>query len=153
MITSERLCVYTVLTEGFEDLLDQSVAEHSDVDFICFTDDPSIISNTWTIRPLELMFTQDPARSSRVAKLCTHRVLPEYDVSLYIDNTVRLRKTPESIVGDLLPTDAGVVALSHAWRLEWRLPDSPVCRARSGRRSEREIRSVPSSSASAGPKP
>ena len=116
MTTSERLCVYTVLTKGFEDLLDQPVAEQSNVDFICFSDDPSIISNTWMIRPLELMFTQDPARSSRLAKLCAHRVLPEYDISLYIDNSVRLRRVPEAIVDELLPADVGFAALSHAYR-------------------------------------
>ena len=116
MTTSERMCVYTVLTKGFEDLLDQPVAEQSNVDFICFSDDPSIISNTWMIRPLDLMFTPDPARSSRLAKLCAHRVLPEYDISLYIDNSVRLRRVPEAIVDELLPADVGFAALSHPYR-------------------------------------
>lgn len=47
----------------------------------------------------------DHARNSRLPKACPHRYLPEYDVSLYIDNTVALKVPPEIIEQALLPGD------------------------------------------------
>ena len=41
-----RYCAYTVLTKGCEELLDQPMANESEVDFVCFTDDPSLQSET-----------------------------------------------------------------------------------------------------------
>jgi hypothetical protein len=66
------------------------------VDFICFTDDPDLRSDAWTIR-LITPGLLDPTRSAKRIKALPHRFLPEYDWSLYIDNTVRLKAKPRWI--------------------------------------------------------
>ncbi|MEW9804834.1 cupin domain-containing protein [Mesorhizobium sp. ZMM04-5] len=94
----ERACVYTVLTGGYEVLNEQPVAGRSDLPFICFTDDPTLTSPTWQIRVVKPLFPADPVRSQRAIKLLPHKFLPDFDASLYIDNSVLLKVKPEEIL-------------------------------------------------------
>jgi hypothetical protein len=109
-----RRCVYTVLTGGYETLNEQPAAAGRDVPFICLTDDPDLRSDTWEIRRFRPIFPDDPVRSQRAAKMLAHRVLPEFDASLYIDNAVLLRVPPEQIFA--LAPDAGFALVAHSFR-------------------------------------
>ena len=111
-----RACVYTVLVGGYEELLEQPVAASSEMDFILFTDARDVESATWEVRTEGLILPQDPPRSSRYAKLLPHRVLPEYDVSIYIDNCLLLREPPEKVLKDLFPDDAVFALNPHDYR-------------------------------------
>jgi hypothetical protein len=113
---AERACVYTVLFGQFEDLLEQPVAADSGTDFLCFTDDPELRSDSWQIRLVQRAIPGDPARSSRYPKICAHRFLQDYDVSMYIDNSVLLTRSPEEILDALLPASAGLAAMAHSFR-------------------------------------
>lgn len=93
----ERACVYTVLTSGYEVLNEQPVAAGSTLPFICFTDDPTLASATWRMRPVQPIFGFDGHRSQRDLKIRCHLQLPEFDASLYIDNSVLLREPPERL--------------------------------------------------------
>lgn len=94
------LCVYTVLLGDYEVLNPQPVAERSGVPFICLTDDASLVSPHWQMANVEPVFPMDPIRSQRMLKLRPHAVpaLQAFDRSLYIDNSVQLKATPEEIV-------------------------------------------------------
>ena len=83
----ERACVYTALFGRYEDLLEEPISRESSIDFICFTDDPYLTSDTWQIRVVQRAITEDAARSSRYPQICPQRSLDDYDVSLYIDNS------------------------------------------------------------------
>ena len=109
-------CVFTVVVGGFEELLDQPCAQGSEVDFICFTDSYEAESATWQTRLFKPRFPSDNARSSRWPKINPHLFLPEYEESLYIDASVRLRQKPEVIFEDLLPPGVGLTAMAHAYR-------------------------------------
>jgi hypothetical protein len=111
-----RVCAYTALIGGYEELTEQPVARRSHIDFVCLTDDPTLESETWTVRLVEPLLPEDPVRSQRALKIRTHEVLPEYDISLYLDNSVLLRKTPEEVLADLLPDDAAFAAMAHSFR-------------------------------------
>ena len=110
------MCVYTALLNGYEELNEQPVAAESSVDFICFTDDHELRSDSWSLRLVEPLFPTDSARSQRYVKICAHRAIPEYDVSLYIDNSVVLRRLPEEIFAALLPEDRALAAIEHSFR-------------------------------------
>jgi hypothetical protein len=113
----EKLCVYTVLLGKHELLNEQPVANNSQVDFICFTDDRELVSQSWKLRYIEPVFTFDLARSSRIPKICPHRYLPEYSASLYIDNTIVLKKTPEAIFQETFENkDVDFVCANHPYR-------------------------------------
>jgi glycosyltransferase involved in cell wall biosynthesis len=107
-----RLVVYTCMfgySEHFNDF-----AYHPDgVDFVCFTDDPELRSDFWSMRLVKPGLL-DPARAAKQVKTLAHRFLPEYDCSLYIDNTVRLKAEPKRLFDELLArTSAPFVCFRH----------------------------------------
>lgn len=113
---TEPACVYTVLLGSYEDLLEQPMAAASGIDFICLTDDSTLQSTSWQTRQVDRVIPADPTRSSRYPKICPHDFLDDYAVSVYIDNSVLLRQTPEILIEALLPTDAGLAAIKHSFR-------------------------------------
>ncbi len=110
-----RRCVYTALTGGYESLNEQPVAKASGLPFICFTDNPDIVSETWQIRPLNPIFPADAIRSQREYKLLPHKFLPEFDASLYIDNSVLLTVPPEQVF-EKIPYPSGISLPAHSFR-------------------------------------
>ena len=86
------------------------------IDYICFTDDPDLRSDNWqiTLRSCEML---DAARAAKRIKALPHRFLPEYDWSLYIDNTVRLKRSPRELFEQYLaPAESPLVCFRHPWR-------------------------------------
>ena len=116
-----KIAVYTVLVGQKEALneplfyIGPSAPTDLDLDFICFTDNPELQSDTWTMRPLRHPLLP-PARLSRLPKALPHQFLPEYDYSLYMDNTVVFKRLPQR--ADLLIEDDGYVfqGFRHPWR-------------------------------------
>jgi len=111
-----RRVVYTVLIGGYEPLLEQHVASGFDTDLVCFTDDPDVSSRTWQVRHVEPWLSTDPGRSSRRPKILAHEYLPDYDESIYVDNSVLLTADPAEIFDELLSTGFGMAALAHSSR-------------------------------------
>lgn len=94
-----RTCLYTVLTGGYEVFNEQPLVEKTgEIPFICFTDDTSLERPGWEFRPLKAIFPSDPVRSQREVKIRPHRYLPDFDASLYIDNSVLLKVPPQKII-------------------------------------------------------
>ena len=108
--------MYTSLFGGYETLLDQPVAVDSGIDFVALTDDPATVSGTWQVRVVAPALPADRARSSRRPKLLAHEYLPDYDESLYIDNSVLLLQPPEKLFADLLPDDVPLALVKHSFR-------------------------------------
>jgi hypothetical protein len=100
-----RRCVFTVLTGFYEPLNEQPAARDSRLPFICFTDDPAVASETWEVRRFTPIFPGDAIRSARTIKILPFAQLPEFDQSLYIDNSVLLTSPPEDLfaAADLSP--------------------------------------------------
>ncbi len=94
----EATCVYTVLTGEYEKLNEQPALEDSKLRRICLTDSSSLASATWEIRKIEPLFECDPIRSQRDMKIRPSYYLPEFEQSIYIDNTVTLKQTPEAML-------------------------------------------------------
>ena len=110
-----RLCVYTALTGCYERLNEQPMARDSMIPFICLTDDAELRSDTWQIRQVPPLFTRDPIRSQRDLKLRAHLHLPDYDFSIYIDNSVVLTQLPERIFERHYPA-TGLCLFWHSLR-------------------------------------
>ena len=91
-------CVYTTLIGGYEELNEQPIVSSSNLPFICLTDDPDLRSETWDCRWVQPLFPQDPIRSQRELKLRPHIHLPEFASSVYIDNSIVLKKPPEELL-------------------------------------------------------
>lgn len=111
-----RICVYTYLLGGYDELLAQPVASASDADFICFTDDPELHSETWRVEMVEPRYPTDLVRSARSLKILGHPVLDDYDVTLCIDASVLLRQRPEQIVSSWLTEEVDMALPQHSFR-------------------------------------
>jgi hypothetical protein len=86
------------------------------VDFICFTDDPELRSDFWKMEllPREMIH---PARQAKKMKALPHVYLAQYDWSIYVDNTVRLKDSPKHLFDELLaPAKSPLVCFTHPER-------------------------------------
>jgi hypothetical protein len=111
-----RRVVYTVLFGGYEGLLEQPAFEGSTIDRICFTDDPELTSPTWEVRCVPRALPADTTRSARTPKILAHDYVGEYDESLYIDNSVLLKRPPEELFAELLPAHTSMALMRHSYR-------------------------------------
>ncbi len=110
-----RLCVYTALTGRYESFNEQPVAAGSKIPFICLTDDPELRSDSWQVRQAPLLFGMDPGRSQRDFKIRPHLHLPDFDISLYIDNSVLLTEPPERVF-ERYSLASGICVPWHSFR-------------------------------------
>lgn len=107
--------VYTALIGRYERLNEQPVAASSSLPFICFTDDPSLVSDTWKIELVEPSSALDPVRSARRLKILGHERIAEFDETLWIDNSLILEAPPEEILGSWLD-GADLAMPRHSFR-------------------------------------
>ncbi|RAP47569.1 MAG: hypothetical protein BZ135_02025 [Methanosphaera sp. rholeuAM6] len=78
-----KMVVYTALTGNYDELVTPSV-RNPKFDYICFTDNPNLKSNFWTIQLMEDL-ELDSVRKARHYKILPHKYLKDYDYSLWID--------------------------------------------------------------------
>ena len=83
--------VFTALFGGYESLNELSLMKNPTTRYVCFTDNPELVSSTWEIFIPQNLKSNDPIRMSREIKMLGHRFFPEATRSLYIDNTVHLK--------------------------------------------------------------
>ncbi len=117
MAMKPNYCVYTVLIGDYEQLNEQPIRKDSSIDFFCFTDNRTLVSESWNIIYIDPIFPMDSVRSARLVKICPHRFLKAYDEFLYIDNSMVLKQTPEEIYGELMQDgNTDLVVLNHNYR-------------------------------------
>jgi hypothetical protein len=114
-VSDDRFCVYTALIGAYEPLNEQPAAAKSRIRFICLTDDRNLRSESWETRLVSPIFDRDPIRSQRDFKIRPHVHLPDFDASLYIDNSILLKEPPESL-WELFDTGSGFCLSAHSFR-------------------------------------
>jgi Protein of unknown function (DUF616) len=87
----ERRIVYTALMGKYETLVEQPEASTSGVEFVCFTDDPDLHSDSWRVVLVQPRFPQDSIRSARYIKIIGDDLVRNYGQSIWIDNRVVLK--------------------------------------------------------------
>ena len=108
-----RKVVYTCLFGDYERFNDFEYEPSPDVDFILFTDDAQIVPRPWRtiVMPRAML---DAGRAVREIKTQPHRYLADYDWSLFVDNTVRLKLSPREIFEKYLArADSPYVCFRH----------------------------------------
>lgn len=108
-----RRAVYTAVLGGYEAVLSKPPA--SDIDYICFTDDPGLSSDRWNIQVIEPRLPMDSVRSARHLKLVGHEALLDYDETLWVDNRIDLLSDPNELLDDWLD-GADISMPSHSFR-------------------------------------
>ncbi|WOF96301.1 DUF616 domain-containing protein [Segatella copri] len=109
--------VYTALT-GSYDALEQHKYVNPEYDYICFSNDfgDKKKIGIWTIRKINYP-SDDKQLQSRFPKLQPHEVLPEYDISLYVDANVNIL-TPYLFrrIDELMKESVKLAGVKHQFR-------------------------------------
>lgn len=92
-------CVYTALIGGYEQLNEQPAARTSSLDFVCLTDDETLTSDTWQVVHVPPAWPADPVRSARALKILGHQAVDRYERTIWMDNSVVLRREPAFLLG------------------------------------------------------
>ncbi|XYJ11579.1 glycosyltransferase domain-containing protein [Telluria sp. B2] len=91
MKSSSRLVVYTAVFGNYDRVAPPN--GKWDCDFICFTDNPDLVSDGWQIVNVSLDGCS-PVEVNRLYKMLPHRFLPSYEQSLYVDGNVKILANP-----------------------------------------------------------
>lgn len=91
--TPNKKVVYTCITGGYDKLIEPSVITNG-FDYVCFTDNKKLKSNTWQIKELpndiKKLVTTD-VKKQRAIKILPHKYLSEYDLSIWVDGNVQIK--------------------------------------------------------------
>ena len=99
---TNKIVVYTAIFDD-RDLL-QVPIKFKDVTYVCFTDNPSIMSDIWKI--VYIPGNQEhPRRQAKIFKICPHLYFPEYTYSLWVDATHIPQVHPEIMIEKYLKHD------------------------------------------------
>jgi hypothetical protein len=115
-MSTNTFVVYTVLTGDYHNGLVNPFPDGCEgFDKICFTDNLSLDAHGWTLLPLQGCGL-DARRESRRPKLLPHRYLPEYEWSLYIDNTIKFKQNPWEMFQRAKTENYKHFCFRHPWR-------------------------------------
>jgi hypothetical protein len=104
--------VFTALFGSYETLNELEILKEAETRYVCFTDDPKLLSKTWEVILVEPAIKGHPSRVSREIKMLGHMYFPVGTRALYIDNTVRL-KVDGSIILDSWLANAEIAFMRH----------------------------------------
>lgn len=81
-----KIIVYSVNTGGYDEFREPTIVDPN-VRYILFTDNKYYKSNVWEICHIDFLpKTLDNRRKARYIKLNPHIVLPEHDISIWVDH-------------------------------------------------------------------
>ena len=81
--------VYSAITGGYDNVKEIRY-KNPNLDYILFTDNPNIKSDTWDVRMLSNPEHLDSVRLARRTKIMGHELLQEYDYSVWVDGKLEI---------------------------------------------------------------
>jgi len=87
--------VYTCITGDYDELKEPAIVTPG-WDYICFTDNKSLKSPLWKIRPLDR--AEDSCRLARRVKCLAHEYLKEYALTVWVDGKLRIKCDLDSLM-------------------------------------------------------
>jgi len=93
----KRGVVFTCLAGEYDSLKEPNSIDPN-WDYVCFTD-LNIKSKVWKIVPIPAeLNTLIPAKKARAIKILPHRYLPEYDMSVWVDASIQIKRAVTEFV-------------------------------------------------------
>ncbi len=87
---TEKILIYTAIAGSYDTLRDPLVVNDR-CRYICFTDDLSIKSEIWEVRPLDII-NNDMVRSAKRLKVLPHEYFNEYSWSIWVDGKFQIKR-------------------------------------------------------------
>ena len=114
-MTRNRKVVYTCITGNYEPLDDPFFISEG-FDYVCFTDS-KIKSDMWEVRPIpEELKSLTPVKKQRCIKVNPHKYLKEYDLSIWVDGSVKLTADLNKFLAEKCSEDASIFIPNHPSR-------------------------------------
>ena len=105
--------VYTANYGNYDRLEDPAVV-NNDWDYICFTDNPNLKSKVYEIIHLPSTF-KDSAYMARKVKLQPHEFLPDHEINVWHDCSMRMLVDPDKLVADHVKKDFNIMDHPFHW--------------------------------------
>ena len=93
----KKICVYTCITGNYDNIHDVEI-EDKKVDFICYTNNKNLKSDTWKIIYIENEGLNDHQLSRKIKMVGTDYIDKNYDISVWQDASVIWKKEPSKFV-------------------------------------------------------
>ena len=114
--TNNKYVVYTCITGGYDSLKDPEFISDG-FDYVCFTDSTSFKSYIWDIRPLPKETEGlSQVKKQRYVKINPHKLLGEYEVSIWVDGNMKLRGDLNKFMKETIKEDCSVYVPKHPVR-------------------------------------
>ena len=107
---NKRVAVYTALF-GNSDELKKPKKTEKEIDYFCFTNNPSLVSDKWNIILLPVLY-YDPRMSARSLKILSHKILNKYDYSVWIDATCTIYNSINDLIFNFGESE-NIISFNH----------------------------------------
>lgn len=115
-IKNFKKVVYTCITGNYDNLIEPGYVSE-DFDYICFTDNINLKSNVWKILPIpEDLLSLPKVKQQRNIKINTHKYLKEYDISIWVDSSVKLSDNINNVLKTLDFSKYNIFITTHPQR-------------------------------------
>lgn len=108
--------IYTCITGGYDNLIEPTVITY-DFDYVCFTDNDKLQSDVWEIRKLPIETEElSQVKKQRYVKINAHKVLSEYDLSIWVDGNVTIKGDLNKVVNKYIKENCSIYVPMHPRR-------------------------------------
>lgn len=97
---NKDIVIYTAIFNDYDTLLSPTQIEDN-IDYICFTDNPSSIPDPWEAHRVDDSI-ESPQIKSREFKMLPHKYFSSYDYSIWIDGNIHIRGDMCEIIDEYL---------------------------------------------------
>ena len=113
-IKNNKIAIYTAFTGDYDTLKEPEVIDEN-CDYICFTDNPNLESDTWKIIQMEET-TLDNNRKAKQYKLLPHKYLKDYKYSFWLDGTFRIKGSIREYIYKNIRASSPMLCVVHTER-------------------------------------
>jgi len=108
--------IYTCISGNYDSLIDPTYVTEG-FDYICFTDNENFKSDIWDIRPLPKETEElSQVKKQRYVKINPHKLLPEYDISIWVDGNVSIKGDLNEFIDSVIKDDISIYVPQHPSR-------------------------------------
>ena len=115
-VKNAKKVIFTCITGGYDPIVDP-IKKIDGYDYVLFTDNVNVYSTVWQIRPIpEELLELSKTKQQRCVKICPHKYLPEYDMSVWADGNLKLNFEIDKFINSFVDDTHNVFVKTHPAR-------------------------------------
>ena len=113
-IKNNKIVIYTAFTGDYDSLKEPDFIDDN-CDYVCFSDNPNLSSDTWKIIPMEES-TLDNNRKAKQYKVLPHKYFPDYKYSFWLDGTFKIKGSIREYIYKYIKANSKMLCVIHTER-------------------------------------